>query len=143
MDLAETVRHRISETGSNLRTVLGIYMTWYTFYWVLNGTVLAWHFSRNQPTSMSGVVGWFFVIMAAPSALSSFLVAAHGVSAANRLTRLSRVLAELLPPAQKEYREVLLEKLFSRRLILWGLSVNGIATAALPLIWLHAMGVLP
>lgn len=142
MHTVEVLTNRIGELDGNIRTVLTVYMTWYTFYWVLNGTVLAWRYGKNEG-SIPRPIGWFFLLMAVPAAISSFTVMGAALRMSAEIGDLSVAVAELVQFDSKSHETAFLRPLWPHRTIAWGLGVNGTATVFLMLIWLWAIGYRP
>jgi hypothetical protein len=42
------ITQALTETQSNLRTIIGAYVTWYTAFWTLNAIALAWIFAKTR-----------------------------------------------------------------------------------------------
>jgi hypothetical protein len=146
MDSVEFLAQRVNQINSNISTVLSTYMTWYTFYWILNGSVLAWKFNSSDGISMPTPLAVGFFVMSLPAMASSFVV----VCALHSMIKLGRQISlhitddldrSVARDGDTSVVHAPAKSLVSRSVwpvksMWWGLSVNGVATLGLSILWI-------
>lgn len=135
MEESQLLTGRITEINGNIRSILQAYMTWFTFYWILNGTVMAWFFSGSVAGGVPPLLAVLFFVMTVPSAFSSFMVIhrlEQMISATDALSGAVVDTESLSEKAALLYRS----PMWSVSLLRIGLGINGVATAGLALVWL-------
>lgn len=140
MDLAEVLAKRIDDLNQNIRSLVGIYMQWYTFYWTLNSAALAWFWPKAQAGTAAlppNLVLWLFAVMSLPAGASSFFVLAAVFDMRRQVETLNDRLVSLLHTASPVPQVgQLTPATWPRTVTQWGLSVNGITTLCLGIVWL-------
>ena len=151
MNHAELLVVRIEQMGATSRQIVQSYMTWYTFYWVINLTALALVVGGDKQLPATGlatnpvrgaevVVAWLFALMAGPATISSFFTlssVSKRALATEKLYEQAAALVSLEANASKASDVTM----WPRGLIRWGLGVNGTASVGLLILWIViAMG---
>jgi hypothetical protein len=142
MDAPTMLAKRIEDINQNTRSLITVYMQWYTFYWTLNSVALAWFWSKSPAGPGSGfppsLVMWFFAVMALPSGTSSFMVLKSVMEMRSEVEKLNRHLAAAINLNDVDPIAVALRPAtWPAPVTRWGISVNGITTFALGVIWIY------
>lgn len=140
MDGETFIAKRIDDLNQNIRSLITIYMTWFTFYWTLNSGALAWFWSKGSggsgPPSPPHLILWFFGIMALPSGVSSFFVLKAVMDMRRETVCLYKQLLKLIPWKDGSPFAVLSTPAWPNEVTWWGLTVNGLTTFALGVVWI-------
>lgn len=144
---SDLIARRIDDLNEHTRCLVSVYMKWYTFFWVLNSTALAWFLTSGKATSAGPATGvppsaivWFFAAMCVLATISSFAVCRAVLDMRAEVAQLNtflNVTAKIAPGSSVE--RALLPPTWPRHVTLWGLSVNGASTLILSLLWLSLL----